>query len=1279
MIIDRDKIDEAKQKLGDLNAEIMAELLGLEDYDKRNHKSLCPFHREDTGSFVYNSKGYYFKCFGCGKTVDLIGAHMHTGMTYIDACKKLFELSDTKYSFGEHKVKTKAQYRYPKEIEINDKTIVYKYLESRGISRSVVDYCDVRQDNHGNIAFNFYDTNDVLTMVKYRPSHKVDKASGESKSWSQKDADTTPLLLNMNRINTAEPLLITEGECLSGDTEVLTPNGWVSLEDYENQDVMQVNQDGTSCFVKPNAYIKKEYSGEMYEYNIGGNYSLKTTPNHNWAYINKDNSISKMSAESFVSQAHVVGKKLPTVSHHDSDGLDMSYDMISLYLAVSADGAIRVRKTFEDSNRCDISFKKERKKERLSGILERLSIPYSRNDNVSAKGYSSFSFYIPKWFKKEIPIEFATKSSLSQKRFILDEMVYWDGNSVVNRSQTEYSTKLIHNANVMQLIAHTSGKMSTIMHRHNSFGEWYKVSVLNKSFVTYQKRNLEKTHHDGFVYCVNVDSGIIMTRRNMKIAITGNCDMLAAIQSGYMNTVSVPFGAGNFGWIEENWDWLEQFDSIIIGSDNDEAGLKMQKECIYRLGSWRTKIMDIPTSIECDDGVTYKIKDINEFMFLAGEEQVMYAILNAKETPVESLIDFSDIKEVDLSQIDGVYTGIEEFDREMMRLFYGTFNILTGINGCVDSETEYFNGKEWKNISQYSDGEMVLQYNMDRTASLVVPSKYHKYECSKFWKLKSAYGVDQCVSDEHNIVYETSKGNIQKKNILEVINMHSEALHGFSGKFITTFGYSGDGIDLSDDEIRVMCAVVCDGSFFGRLKTKNRCRINIKKKRKQDRLRILLKNANIQYEEHKWNPKDKEYTSFVFDAPVVTKEFDSYWYNCSSSQLMIITDEVLHWDGSVTEKRKSFSTCIKQTADFIQFAFSSCGYRSYIYEYDRVGSQRGEYTRKSKEYHVSVTKQTKPTIFNCKNKIDIENVETGDGYKYCFTVPSGMLVLRRHGSINITGNSGKSSFLHQLIAQSVDQGKDVWLYSKELPNYMSKNWQDYIFAGGRHIIEYTNDRGSKYYRVTEEAKREIDEHYRGRIKIYRDGWKNDIESIQTSMIESVRKFGSKLFIVDNLTAINFACGDNEKWGKQVDFVNWCIDFAQRYHVVLILVIHPKKIEAMRRLTKLDVAGLGSIVDLAHRLISLYRVSPKEKEGMKKMTGQGWVSEPVKFDVILDVLKDRMRGRENMSIGLNYDVPSRRFFTNEEEYSYQYAWDKRKYKDKMFYPIVDDEEEVFGSK
>ena len=126
---------------------------------------------------------------------------------------------------------------------------------------------------------------------------------------------------------------------------------------------------------------------------------------------------------------------------------------------------------------------------------------------------------------------------------------------------------------------------------------------------------------------------------------------------------------------------------------------------------------------------------------------------------------------------------------------------------------------------------------------------------------------------------------------------------------------------------------------------------------------------------------------------------------------------------------------------------------------------------------------------------------------------------------------------------------------------------------------------------------------------------------------------------------------------------------------------------MRRLQKFDVAGLGSIVDLAHRLFSLYRVTPKEKQGIRKQNGSGWLQEPIEYDVLLDVLKDRMRGRENLSIGLYYDVPSRRFFTNAEEYNYQYQWDDRQYDKSLPYPYehgyIDpaqqkaEEDEVFG--
>ena len=38
----------------------------------RHNEALCPFHNEKTPSFVINSQGQFFKCFGCGEGGDVI-------------------------------------------------------------------------------------------------------------------------------------------------------------------------------------------------------------------------------------------------------------------------------------------------------------------------------------------------------------------------------------------------------------------------------------------------------------------------------------------------------------------------------------------------------------------------------------------------------------------------------------------------------------------------------------------------------------------------------------------------------------------------------------------------------------------------------------------------------------------------------------------------------------------------------------------------------------------------------------------------------------------------------------------------------------------------------------------------------------------------------------------------------------------------------------------------------------------------------------------------------
>ncbi len=210
MIVPKELVSQAKSKLSDKAAKIIAEELKLEKFDDKNLKACCPFHKEDTPSFVYNLKGNYYKCFGCSRTYSIIDHFMAQGLTYLGACEKLFSLANVKFSFGEKGLKTKREYRYPKHETNFDRSKVEEYLALRKISQSTLDYCDVQEDDGGNIVFNFYNENDVLMLVKYRPARKL--AHGENKTWCQKNADTSPILINMNRIDPTQPLLITEGE-----------------------------------------------------------------------------------------------------------------------------------------------------------------------------------------------------------------------------------------------------------------------------------------------------------------------------------------------------------------------------------------------------------------------------------------------------------------------------------------------------------------------------------------------------------------------------------------------------------------------------------------------------------------------------------------------------------------------------------------------------------------------------------------------------------------------------------------------------------------------------------------------------------------------------------------------------------------------------------------------------------------------------------------------------------------------------------------------------------
>ena len=57
--------------------------------------------------------------------------------------------------------------------------------------------------------------------------------------------------------------------------------------------------------------------------------------------------------------------------------------------------------------------------------------------------------------------------------------------------------------------------------------------------------------------------------------------------------------------------------------------------------------------------------------------------------------------------------------------------LMRGCPGCVDCDTEFFNGKAWKRIAYWTPNDKVLQYNKDGTAELIEPLDYIKQPCKE--------------------------------------------------------------------------------------------------------------------------------------------------------------------------------------------------------------------------------------------------------------------------------------------------------------------------------------------------------------------------------------------------------------------------------------------------------------------------------------------------------------------------------------------------------------------
>ena len=243
---------------------------------------------------------------------------------------------------------------------------------------------------------------------------------------------------------------------------------------------------------------------------------------------------------------------------------------------------------------------------------------------------------------------------------------------------------------------------------------------------------------------------------------------------------------------------------------------------------------------------------------------------------------------------------------------------------------------------------------------------------------------------------------------------------------------------------------------------------------------------------------------------------------------------------------------------------------------------------------------------------------------------------------------GKSTLMSQIVAEALDQGETIFVYSGELPDFHFKRWLDLQLAGTANLQEKQDIFGETYYSIPSDVQEKINAWYDDKAYIYDnqfipdDGGKN--ESLLHTIERAVRQYDIRLVCIDNLmTAMERE--KTELYAAQSEFVGSLKRLAMKYNVAVILVAHPKK-KKEGELENDDISGSSDITNKVDTVIFYNRTNMQDN-------GEG--------SARISVTKNRMNGRlllADRSITMFYSQSCKRVASIEDGNGKVYSWEGR---------------------
>lgn len=314
--------------------------------------------------------------------------------------------------------------------------------------------------------------------------------------------------------------------CYIDGTEILTEHGFVDFRDLkEGTKVAQWHKNGQIDFVLPDEYLHDRYTGTMVEfYNEEGTYSSIVTPDHRCVAIDprNDHDVKIILAKDFAPHNYNV-----PVSGFAVDNLEWTFEH-AFAVAYQADGS-RVNPQTENIGQITgkqclrFQFARQEKVERLVFLAK--ANHYDYKVSVLPNNHVVVYVWVPNnlYFDKEFAWIDVTQVGYNWINNFIYELGLWDGSARNNGSICYTNTNSVAIDKVATLV-HMAGRRAglyTVAAAGNR-KEAYQLHIYTRNHCSGRSILKREIQHDGHVHCVGVPTGMIITRYNGCITVSGN-------------------------------------------------------------------------------------------------------------------------------------------------------------------------------------------------------------------------------------------------------------------------------------------------------------------------------------------------------------------------------------------------------------------------------------------------------------------------------------------------------------------------------------------------------------------------------------------------------------------------------------------------------------------------------------------------------------------------------------------------------------------------------------